>query len=102
MRLNEIINRQLDLGHLKPWMYRTKEEVEHWMEVNSIGEFVNPTNLMIHSSFMIGLTENSFVNYQGKKCLPVCFDSTEIFFGEGIGIENFYKISFILFRCSKY
>ena len=99
MKLDEITkkstSKRLDLNHLKPCMYRTKEEVENWMNINKIKGQVDPTNLMINvSDTSLNLLSNDprdvFVKYQNRKCLPVCFHNVNGVCVSNIGIENFY------------
>lgn len=91
--------RQYDLKHLKPWMYKTPEEIDAWMKKNRIEGFIDRMDLSVHPTKDLNFswdTENLFIDYKGKKVLPVDFHhSTDVF--NIPGIENFYGFPDIAF-----
>lgn len=88
MKLNDLISEQPTVKKnkswlqpdLKPWMYKTKEEIEQWMKEAKIPGLVSKeleihpsgTNLQIGNLFRNGPKE-SLVEYDGKWLLPVQF-----------------------------
>lgn len=88
MKLNDLISEQRVVKKnkswiqpdLKPWMYKTKEEIEQWMKEAKVPGLVSKeleihpsgTNLQIGNLFRNGPKE-SLVEYDGQWLLPVQF-----------------------------
>lgn len=102
MRLDEITkpkSRKINTGHLKPWMFKTREEIQTWMDKCHIDGHIDRMDLSVHPtnphslSRTFNISEDEvLVDYKGTKYLPVAFHHsvTNFDFGFNIHFENFY------------